>query len=70
MKRVPVAKLDTFVYRYNGDPTSDEKDETPGQSIPAKGSILKRKGGEWTVFDVYITYVNNSPVQMVLLSDK
>ena len=60
----------TFVYRYNGDETSDEADETPGQIVPAKGSRLNRNGKQWTVFDVYVTYVNNSPVQMILLSDK
>ena len=60
----------TFVYRYNGDETSDEADETPGQIVPAKGSRLNRNGKQWTVFDVYVTYVNDSAVQMILLSDE
>ena len=42
----------TFVYRYNGDETSDEADETPGQIVPAKGSRLNRNGKQWTVFDL------------------
>jgi hypothetical protein len=67
---VTPANIKTFVYRYNGDESSDEVDETPGQAVPPKGSIFKRKGKDWTVFDVYVTYVNNAPVQMVLLSDK
>jgi hypothetical protein len=64
------ALKDHFVYRYNGDEGSNEVDETPGQSIARTGSVVIRRGKKWTVFDIYVTYVNDSLVQMVLLSDK
>jgi hypothetical protein len=43
-----------FVFRYNGDPTTEESDlDMDGdKSVPEPGSIIDRRGERWKVVQV------------------
>lgn len=43
-----------FVYRYEGDPKTDEveQDLDGDTPVPQKGAVITRRGTTWTVFEV------------------
>jgi hypothetical protein len=45
-----------IVFRYNGDPTTEEIDlDMDGdKSVPEQGSFVDRKGERWKVVQVYV----------------
>jgi hypothetical protein len=45
-----------IVYRYNGDPTTEEIDlDMDGdKSVPEQGSFVERNGGRWKVVQVNV----------------
>ena len=75
-------KANQFVYRYNGDPSSEEteSDLLGVVPVPVKGDVLNRRGKTWTVVKVDTTQTISSsdplshsvsvPVHHVFLSDQ
>ena len=54
-----------IVYRYNGDPTTEEIDlDMDGdKSVPEQGSFIERKGERWKVFQVNVETSISEPFQ-------
>ena len=54
-----------IVYRYNGDPTTEEIDlDMDGdKSVPEQGSFIERKGERWKVFQVNVETSVSEPFQ-------
>jgi hypothetical protein len=52
-----------LVFRYNGDPTSEESDlDMDGdKSVPEQGSIIDRRGGRWKVVQVNMETIAEEP---------
>lgn len=52
-----------FVYRYDGDPKTDEVvPDLEGQvPVPQKGNVIKRKGKTWKVVDVHTEQLLTNP---------
>jgi hypothetical protein len=68
-----VGNAKQVVYRYNGDPKSEETepDLYGGGAVPEKDAVLKRKGKSWTVVKVDIeTSGKNIPIYRIYLTDK
>jgi hypothetical protein len=65
-----------IVFRYNGDPTTEEIDlDMDGdKSVPEQGSFVERKGEKWKVVQVVVeTSVMEPfevPVHRVFLTNK
>ena len=54
-----------IVFRYNGDPTTEEIDlDMDGdKSVPAQGSFIERKGERWKVVQVNMETSASEPFQ-------
>jgi hypothetical protein len=52
-----------LVFRYNGDPTSEESDlDMDGdKSVPEQGSIIDRRGERWKVVQVNMETIAEEP---------
>ncbi len=65
-----------IVFRYNGDPASDEVEvDLNGEaSIPEKGWVIKRKDKSWSVVQVNVetslSAEGPTPVVLVFLTDQ
>jgi len=62
-----------IVYRYNGDPKSEEVDQDlyGGPAVPEKDAVVDRKGKSWRVAKVDIeTSGKNIPVYRIYLTDR
>ena len=65
-----------IVFRYNGDPTTEEIDlDMDGdKSAPEQGSLIERKGERWKVvqvtFERSITEPFEVPIYRVFLTNK
>jgi hypothetical protein len=64
-----------IVFRYNGDPTTEEIDlDMDGdKAVPVQGSVIERRGERWKV-DQVLTEVSVSepfqaPIHRVFLTD-
>jgi len=51
-------KVKQFVYRYEGDPKTDEvvQDLEGDTPVPQKGAVIPRKGTTWTVVEVLTSH--------------
>jgi hypothetical protein len=64
-----------IVYRYNGNPKSEETevDQHGQMEMPAKGSIIRRKGSSWKVVEVLtepsVTHPNELRIHRIFLTD-
>jgi len=54
-----------IVFRYNGDPTTEEIDlDMDGdKSVPEQGSFIERRGERWKVIQVNVETSANEPFQ-------
>jgi hypothetical protein len=65
-----------IVFRYNGDPTTEEIDlDMDGdKSVPEQGSFVERKGERWKVVQVNVeTSISEpftAPIHRVFLASK
>jgi hypothetical protein len=65
-----------IVFRYNGDPTSEEIDlDMDGdKSVPERGSLIDRRGERWKVVQVNVersvTEPFEVPIHRVFLTNK
>jgi hypothetical protein len=69
--RAGIAKQ--IVYRYNGDPKSEEVDQDlyGGAAVPERDAVVERKGKSWRVVKVDIeTSGKNIPVYRIYLTDR
>jgi hypothetical protein len=65
-----------IVFRYNGDPTTEEIDlDMDGdKSVPEQGSVIERRGERWKVVQVIteasVSEPFRAPIHRVFLTDK
>ena len=63
-----------IVYRYNGDPSSEEVvvDSLGEMAVPSQGGVIERKGKRWKVLAVNVETgaKGQLPVHRVFLSDQ
>jgi hypothetical protein len=52
-----------LVFRYNGDPTSEESDlDMDGDKpVPKRGSLIDRRGEQWKVVQVNMERIAEEP---------
>jgi len=62
---VAVKPAKQIVFRYNGDPTTEEIDlDMDGdKSVPEQGSFIERKGERWKVVQVNVETSVGEPFQ-------
>jgi hypothetical protein len=64
-------KIKQIVYRYNGDPITDEivQDLEGEITVPEKGGLIKRTQKRWKVVNVFKTVGKGIPIYTVFLTD-
>jgi len=56
-----------IVFRYDGDPTTEETDLDGDKSVPKQGSVIDRRGKRWTVVQVNMERSETGPFEVPIL---